>query len=755
MLPGLTLENVKQIEAPAQGLEIPVAVEIKQKPEDQQTQNNLLLAKILAEADGGFVSPVRQMSLEGNSELLFDPYASFSRRYQILSGEPFDKNVYDKLNQGSAVDFNTCPENYPNAPQFKEIFIIMWVIVDDYTGRTLECLIRHHLNKGARARILIGEFFMTDFLKKKLGELNKIPLFEYKTIAGDFTGWFSNKNIAPHYKSMVAIGQDPKDSAIIAGGRNLSDRYYFNNRPNLHDYLNIGQRPEGNNAGAGIFNDFDIYIKDHATALNGLNISRLLWNRLSNNFTFDLRLPLEDQLKILYNSREYDFLKEPPAGHDQEHTSGIGAPPPRKPDNPWLDRVHEDMGILKDLSVTEHENRSAYHYEGLKLIPGLHSIVHEDLLMKYSEKDLEAEIINTPKPPNDIKSLEKKEVNPSNSKLANFRIELYKKFENLVDSSGLFKKVSKALEGSYYKPKFREWYNDLYKIIDKMLFKRELFTKVKDLYHLFFKPEHGNPKEVLTSKLSIEDVIVSQKEFEPIKESVQNNNEQYRDLAYGVSADTLKQLLNDPAFSYQEQISVRDYIYGKYYAKNRNNTDGTQPFFRYFASVPGQGNLKMEKMFVDLINASKKSIKLANCFFNPTPAIMTALKHAALRGVQVYITLNVSFQGDDDVGIPEQANARAINEVVKLENFNLYRWDGTILHAKIYAFDDEALFIGSTNMNTRTFYYNGENGVFIYDKEFTEKYIKTIYDTHFVNTGKHPMPGIKVSKIEKLVKEKG
>ena len=741
------LGSISQIEVPAP-VPRPAPAAEGQKPD------NLLLAKILMEADGGTLSPAREMSLRENSEILFDPYVSFSRRYQILSGSPFDKNLYDQLNQGATVNFDSCPKDYPNAPELREIFIIMWVIVDDYTGRTLECLLRYHLNRGTRVRVLIGEFFLTDFLKAKLEALKKIPLFEYKTIAGDFTGIIKNKNLAPHYKSMAVIGKNPKDSALIVGGRNLSDRYYFNNRPSLQDYLNIGQRPEGNNAGAGIFNDFDIFIKDHPTALNALDVSRLLWNRLSNNFTFELRLPLEDQLKILY-STAYDKLTAP-AGQENTDTN---RQPSQNTSNPWLDRVNDDLGIVKDLTLTNHNGQSVYHYEGIKLIPKLHEIISDDLLKKYPEQDLEKEVISeyNHKYPDDLRTLAKKEVSALNSRLTNFRVELYKKFRDAVDSSGLFKKVSGAFS-SYYAPKFKEWYDNLYKTLDKMLFKRELFNKVNDLVRLFFKPEEGSSQTPLDSGISIEDVANSAREFDAVQSSITENNRHYENLGYGNGTEALIKLRDNPAFTYMDVISLKDYIYAKYYGKNRQtagDAGANRPFFRYFASIPGQGDFKMEKMFVDLINASGKSIKFANCFFHPTPAIMTALKQAALRGVKIQITTNVSFAGDDDVAIPEQANAKAINEVIKLENFHLYRWDGTILHAKVYVFDDEAVFIGSTNMNTRTFYYNGENGVFIYDRNFVSNYIETVYNTHFINTGKHPFPNIKVSKIEGPVKEKG
>lgn len=737
----ISLESIRQVEVP-----VPQAVPAAGK-------SNLQLAAILREADGGYMSPAREMELTGKSELLFDPYASFSRRYQILSGSPFDRTLYDSLDRGAVVNFDSCPALYPDAPALKEVFIIMWVIVDDYTGRTLECLIRHHLAGGTRVRILIGEFFLTDFLKAKLESLKKIPLFEYKTIAGDFTGWLKNKNMAPHYKSMTVIGADPADSAVIVGGRNLSDRYYFNNRPGLADYMSIGQRPEGNNAGEGIFNDFDIYIRDHRTALNALDVSRVLWNRLSNNFTFDLRLPIEDQLRILYNSRAYSDLK--PDAVRPEDSGVVGPPPPES--NRWLDRVNADLGILKSLTVTEHEDRTAYHYEGLKLVPELASTLFDDLSAKYSERDISEDVIRAGhKAPNDLKTLERAEVSSSNSRLTNFRIELYRKFSASVSAGDLFQKVSSALEGAYFKPKFREWYNGIYKTLDTLLFKGELFSKVKDLCSLFFEPDEGSSRTVSASKVGDAQLSASAGEYESIKEAVNRNNRDYGNYGYGAGTDTLKAALNVPGFTYKDAISFRDYIYDKYYGRKRDVQTGSDaPFFRYFASVPGQDNLKMEKMFVDLINASKKTVRLANCFFHPTPAIMTALKTAALRGVQIYVTTNVSFAGDDDVSIPEQANAKVINEVVKLKNFHLYRWDGTILHAKVYAFDEEALFIGSTNMNIRTFLYNGENGVFIYDKAFTANYIAAIYNTHFINTGKHPFPGIQVSKIDGPVKEKG
>lgn len=140
---NLSLENLPLGDLPQPSEESPCLSAINQN--NPQEQKKSFLAKILMESEGEFVSPARKISLLENSEILFEPYVSFSKRYEILSGSPFDKSTYEKL-KGSAVNFNTYPKEYSNTPLLKKIFIIMAVIVDDYTSRTIECLLRYHLN---------------------------------------------------------------------------------------------------------------------------------------------------------------------------------------------------------------------------------------------------------------------------------------------------------------------------------------------------------------------------------------------------------------------------------------------------------------------------------------------------------------------------------------------------------------------------------------------------------------------------------
>jgi cardiolipin synthase len=116
-------------------------------------------------------------------------------------------------------------------------------------------------------------------------------------------------------------------------------------------------------------------------------------------------------------------------------------------------------------------------------------------------------------------------------------------------------------------------------------------------------------------------------------------------------------------------------------------------------SGPGFENDNNLKLFVALCYAAQQTITIANPYFVPDEALMTALTSAAQRGVNV--RLIVSEIGDQFFVYHAQ---RSYYEALLAAGVQIYRYRSPVLlHAKHMSIDDDIAVIGSSNMDMRSF----------------------------------------------------
>ena len=116
-------------------------------------------------------------------------------------------------------------------------------------------------------------------------------------------------------------------------------------------------------------------------------------------------------------------------------------------------------------------------------------------------------------------------------------------------------------------------------------------------------------------------------------------------------------------------------------------------------SGPGFENDNNLKLFVALCHAAQQTITIANPYFVPDEALMTALTSAAQRGVNV--RLIVSEIGDQFFVHHAQ---RSYYEALLAAGVQIYRYPSPVLlHAKHMSIDDDIAVIGSSNMDMRSF----------------------------------------------------
>jgi cardiolipin synthase len=151
----------------------------------------------------------------------------------------------------------------------------------------------------------------------------------------------------------------------------------------------------------------------------------------------------------------------------------------------------------------------------------------------------------------------------------------------------------------------------------------------------------------------------------------------------------------------------------------------------YFAKAPKVGTASIQivsggpdttwnpprEQYVKMVSSAKKTCYLQTPYFIPDVSVMTALRIAALSGVDVRIMIPakpdqpfVHWVSLSNVGELLDAGARA------------FTYDAGFLHAKTVTIDDAITSVGSANWDLRSFKWNFETNAVVYDRKFAREY---------------------------------
>lgn len=119
-----------------------------------------------------------------------------------------------------------------------------------------------------------------------------------------------------------------------------------------------------------------------------------------------------------------------------------------------------------------------------------------------------------------------------------------------------------------------------------------------------------------------------------------------------------------------------------------------------------------QRLIVSLIHGSLKRVVITTPYLIPDDALLQALETAVLRGVDVHLV--VSEKMDQLlVGLAQESYYGQLLDL----GVKIHRYRKKFLHAKHASFDDKVVFVGSSNMDIRSFQLNGEISLLIYDEE--------------------------------------
>lgn len=132
------------------------------------------------------------------------------------------------------------------------------------------------------------------------------------------------------------------------------------------------------------------------------------------------------------------------------------------------------------------------------------------------------------------------------------------------------------------------------------------------------------------------------------------------------------------------------------------------------ATGPHMAWSAMPEMFQSLVFSARRKLIVTTPYYAPTQGLQSALCAAAHRGIDTSI---IFPERNDDFAVA--ATSRSYYLELLHAGVKIYEYQAGLLHAKTITIDEDITFVGSANMDHRSFDLNFENNMLIHDGEVT------------------------------------
>lgn len=126
----------------------------------------------------------------------------------------------------------------------------------------------------------------------------------------------------------------------------------------------------------------------------------------------------------------------------------------------------------------------------------------------------------------------------------------------------------------------------------------------------------------------------------------------------------------------------------------------------------------IKNIFFSMITSAKESVWIASPYFIPDEDIFSAIKVAALSGIDVRLLV----PNRPDKRIVFHASRSYFPELLEA-GVKVYEYERGFMHSKIVIVDHELASIGTSNMDMRSFHLNFEVNAFLFRTKSTEKLV--------------------------------
>ena len=134
---------------------------------------------------------------------------------------------------------------------------------------------------------------------------------------------------------------------------------------------------------------------------------------------------------------------------------------------------------------------------------------------------------------------------------------------------------------------------------------------------------------------------------------------------------------------------------------------------RAIGSNPDEAYSQIYATLISAIQSAQNEIWLTNAYFVPDPQLLTSLKDAAARGVDVRLLL----PGKSDSWLVLHAGRRLYGELLQA-GVKIYERHDALLHSKTAVIDGVWSTVGSTNLDWRSFLHNLELNAVVLGPDF-------------------------------------
>lgn len=183
---------------------------------------------------------------------------------------------------------------------------------------------------------------------------------------------------------------------------------------------------------------------------------------------------------------------------------------------------------------------------------------------------------------------------------------------------------------------------------------------------------------------------------------------------FGHWKDTHMRFTGDAVWSFSAMflafwhiLSPEELVYRDYLAKPDVTAQG---YVQPLSSGPGRNDHLIESAFINLISTAKDHVYITTPYLILDNETQTALINAAHAGVDVRILIP---------NIPDKKivylATRSFVPVLMKAGVKVYTYTPGFVHAKMMMVDDERAFIGTCNMDYRSFYLHYECGALLYN----------------------------------------
>jgi len=135
------------------------------------------------------------------------------------------------------------------------------------------------------------------------------------------------------------------------------------------------------------------------------------------------------------------------------------------------------------------------------------------------------------------------------------------------------------------------------------------------------------------------------------------------------------------------------------------------------SSSPRPSSSASQTLYSVAISAAQRSIFISNSYFVPNDASVALLVDASKRGVDVRVLVPGEI---NDLPVTK-AGGRATFGHLLSAGAKIYEYHPTMMHAKTMVIDGIFSTIGSTNFDNRSFRYNDEIDLAVYDEPFAAR----------------------------------